>query len=210
MFTATLALTASAQTRPRPGTAAPRPATPTATPAPQTAAPNVGPVPVTKIALVDTSAFGDEKAGITRYINAVKIVEREFLPRQTELTMLQNRIQAIVDDLKKLRGNTIVDQKSIQDKENEGARLQLELNGKKEQGDAEYTKRYQEVVGPISNDIGKALDQFAQQRGVTMTLDVSKLLPLMLTVNPATDITTAFITDFNSKNPATPTTVKPQ
>lgn len=204
IFTTMLALAATAQTRPRPGTAAPRPASPTTTPPPQTTASGSVAVPASKIALVDTSMFGDEKAGITRFVNAVQIVDREFQPRQTELTSLQTRIQVIVEDINKLRGNSVVDPKTIQDKQNEGARLQREFDDKKEQGAAAYSKRYQEVVGPISTEIGKALDQFTQQRGITMTLDVSKLLPIMLTVDPATDITTAFIAEFNSKYPATP------
>jgi Skp family chaperone for outer membrane proteins len=202
IFSTALALSVSAQTRP--GAAAPRPTPPrpTPTPTPQAAPPSTAPVPAAKIAFVDTRAFADETAGIIRFVNALKIVDREFQPRQTELTNLQTRIQAIVNDLDKLRGNAIVDQKSIQDKQNEGERLQREFNDKKEQGDAAYAKRYQEVVAPVSADIGTALDQFAQQRGITMTLDVSKLLPIVLTVNASMDITAAFIAEFNSKNPA--------
>jgi hypothetical protein len=36
-----------------------------------------------------------------------------------------------------------------------------------------------------------------------MILDISKLAPAVLTVNPAMDVTAAFIADFNTKNPAT-------
>jgi hypothetical protein len=36
-----------------------------------------------------------------------------------------------------------------------------------------------------------------------MTLDLSKLLPAMLTALPAVDVTDAFIADFNRKNPRT-------
>jgi hypothetical protein len=41
----------------------------------------------------------------------------------------------------------------------------------------------------------------ARQRGITMTLDMSKLLPAILTALPTVDITQAFIAEFNSKNP---------
>ena len=58
-----------------------------------------------------------------------------------------------------------------------------------------------DAVNPISTDIGKALDQYAIQHGLTMILDVSKLLPAILTVNPAVDVTAAFIAEYNSKNP---------
>ena len=52
----------------------------------------------------------------------------------------------------------------------------------------------------VSNDIGNALIQYAAQNGLTMILDISKLLPAVLTVNPAMDVTQAFIADYNSKH----------
>jgi Skp family chaperone for outer membrane proteins len=196
MLAAILAFSASAQTRP--GTTPARPATPQST-APATNAP----VPDTKIAFIDTGAFGEEKGGIVRYVNAVKALEREFKPRQDELNNMQNRIKALADEIQKLSGNSVVDPKTIQAKNDEGERLQRDLKYKKEQADADFQRRYAEVVGPISQDIGKALDQFATSRGITMILDISKLAPAVLTVNPAMDVTQAFINEYNSKNPAT-------
>jgi Skp family chaperone for outer membrane proteins len=192
MLAAIIAASASAQTRPA-GTA---PARPAATTPPATA---TGPLPDTKIAFINTEAFGDEKAGITRYVTAVKSLEREFKPRQDELTTMSTRIKTIADEINKLSGNAVVDPKTIQAKQDEGERLQRDLKYKKEQADADFAKRYQEVVSPISTDIGKALDQFATQRGITMILDISKLAPAILTVNPNMDVTTAFITEYNSR-----------
>jgi Skp family chaperone for outer membrane proteins len=191
MLAAIVAVTASAQTRPAATTPA-RPAAPAAT----------GPVPETKIAFIDTGAFGDEKAGITRYVTAVKSLEREFKPRQDELNGMQTRIKTIADEINKLSGSAVVDPKTIQAKQDEGERINRDLKYKKEQADADFAKRYQEVVGPISSDIGKALDAFASQRGITMILDISKLAPAILTVNPNMDVTSAFIAEYNSK-PAT-------
>jgi Skp family chaperone for outer membrane proteins len=183
------------QTRP----AAPAPATP------KPAAPQPGPtaasIPATKIAVVDTSMFGDANTGIKRYLNAVKGVQSEFQPRQGELVNLQTRIKAIADEITKLSGNSVVSQQSIQVKQDEGERLQRELKYKKDQADADFQKRYEAVVGPISADIGKALDQYAAQQGLTMILDISKLLPAVLSMNPAMDVTQAFISEYNSKNP---------
>lgn len=192
MLAAIVVVSASAQTRPAAGTA--RPA---ATPAASNA-----PLPDTKIAFIDTGAFGDDKGGITRYVTAVKSLEREFDPRQKELVGMETRIKALADELGKLTGSTVVSPQTIQAKQDEGARLQRDLKYKKEQADADFSKRYQEVVGPISQDIGKALEQFASQRGITMILDISKLAPAILTVNPAMDVTAAFITEYNSR-PAT-------
>jgi Skp family chaperone for outer membrane proteins len=158
-------------------------------------------VPVTKIALVDTRMFGEEKVGITRYLNAVKTVQREFQPITAELNNLQSRIKAIADEITKLSGNSVVAPQTIQTKRAEGERLQRELKYKKEQADADFEKRYNELVRPISTEIGKGLDQYAFQHGLTMILDISKLEPAVLTLNPAMDITQAFIAEYNSKNP---------
>lgn len=190
MLVAIVAVSASAQTRP-------------ATNTPARPAPSNAPVPDTKIAFIDTGAFGEEQGGITRYVNAMKALEREFKPRQDELTTLNTRIKAIADEINKLSGNTVVDPKTIQAKQDEGERLQRDLKYKQDQAEADYKKRYNDVVSPISTDIGKALDSFATQRGITMILDISKLAPAILTVNPAMDVTQAFISEYNSTHPAT-------
>lgn len=196
LFLSMATIPAAAQTpRGTAGAASPKPA------APQTGNVANTPVPVTKIGLVDTTVFGDEKAGIRRYINAVNTVEREFQPKTLELTNLQTRISTIASEISKLSGSPVVSPQSIQSKQEEGQRLQRDLKYKKEQADADFAKRYKELVGPISADIGKALDAYANKYGLTMILDISKLSPAVLTVNPAMDITQAFIADYNSKNP---------
>ncbi|MDX6611304.1 MAG: hypothetical protein QOD75_490 [Blastocatellia bacterium] len=202
MLAAVVAVAASAQTRP--GTTPPR-----ATPQTQPPAASTGPVPDTKIAYIDTGAFGEEKGGITRYVNAMKSLEREFAPRQTELNTIQARLKAIADEISKLSGNSVVDPKTIQVKQDEGEKLQRDLKYKKEQADADFAKRYKEVIEPISDDISKSLNQFAAQRGITMILDISKLVPVVLTANPAMDVTAAFIAEFNAK-PATASAATPK
>jgi Skp family chaperone for outer membrane proteins len=199
MLAALLVVSASAQTRPATTTPA-RTTAPTA---------NNGPLPDTKIAFIDTGAFGDDKAGITRYVNAMKSLEREFQPRQAELETMQTRIKTIADEISKFNsGSAVVDPKTIQAKTDEGEKLQRDLKYKQEQADADFKKRYQDVVSPISADIGKALDQFAQQRGITMILDISKLAPAILTLNQNMDVTGTFIAEYNSTHPATASTGK--
>jgi Skp family chaperone for outer membrane proteins len=158
-------------------------------------------VPAAKIAIVDTTVFGDEKVGIKRYLNAVTTVQKAFESKNAELRNLQSQIKAIADDINRLSGASVVSPETIRAKQGEGERLQRELKYKKEQADADFEKRYTEVVGPVSNDIGNALIQYAAQNGLTMILDISKLMPAVLTVNPAMDVTQAFIADYNSKHP---------
>jgi Skp family chaperone for outer membrane proteins len=220
---ATIALTVDGQTRPQ--TTAPRPTPtplprpaatplprPAATPAPRpTATPAAinAPVPESRIALIDTAMFGDEKNGIFRYVDAAKSVQAEFKARTDELQNLQNRLNALANEIQTLSKAPVPDQKTIQMRQQQGENLQLEWNTKKDRLDEDLSKRYQQVVAPISKQIGLAIDQFVRQRGVTMTLDLSKLLPAILTAAPAIDLTQAFIADFNSKNPRTGPPARP-
>ena len=188
------------------GLAQTRPATPGAAPATTPAAPQqtpvaAAPVPATKMALVDTTLFADEKTGIVRYVRAAKSVQAEFQPRTAELQTLQTRIKALADEITKLSNAAVVSPETIKAKQDEGERLQRDLKYKQEQANADFEKRMDQVVSPVSGDIGKALDLYATQHGLTMILDVSKLMPAILTINSAVDITAAFIAEYNSKNP---------
>lgn len=169
--------------------------------APQPSAPATASVPDTRIAFINTEMFADEKQGITRFVNAMRSLEREFQPRSTELTNMQTQIKSIADDIQKTQN--LSDPKALQAKQERGEALQREYEFKKKDADAAYQKRFQAVVSPIYEDIGKALDAFAKQRGITMILDISKLAPAVLTVNENMDVTKAFIAEYNSRNPAT-------
>lgn len=201
-----VAVAANAQTaRPTPTPAVA--SRPTPTPAPTNA-----PVPQSKIAVIDTQMFGDDKNGIYRYVDATRSVANEFKTRSDEVTNLANRLNALVAELDTLTKAKPVNTTVVNAKQQQGAALQEEYNTKKAKLDEDVGKRYDQVVSPVSRQIGAALDQFATQRGITMTLDISKLLPAILTLMPAVDLTQAFISDFNSKNPRTaaaPATPKP-
>ncbi len=183
-----------------------RPGTPpaTANPAPAQA---TGPVPTSKIAYVNTQVFADEKLGITRYVNAQKSLEREFQVRFTELQTIAKRVQTLADEISKTEN--VAAPAEIQRKREEGERLQREGKFKKEDLEAAYRKRAEEVLGPVSTDIGTALNAFAKQRGITMTLDISRLAEAIVTADPTMDITAAFVAEYNSKNPATASAAAP-
>jgi Skp family chaperone for outer membrane proteins len=183
-------LTAAAQTRP--------------TTAPLTGGATQGiAVPESRIAFVNTDAFQDPKDGIARYVAAVSLLDKEFQPRQQELTTLQTQINTLADDINKLSGSSVVDPKTIQTKQELGEKLQRDFKYKKDMYDADVQRRYREAVGPVSEDIGKALDAFAKAHGITMILDISKMAPAVLSVNDSMNVTRQFIIEYNSKYPAT-------
>ena len=73
--------------------AQPRPA---ASPAPATS----GPIPDSKIALIDSAAFGDDKQGIAKFVKALKQLNTEFQPRQTELDGLKQQMTSVLKEFK--------------------------------------------------------------------------------------------------------------
>jgi len=175
--------------------AQPRTATP-ASPAPT----QTGSLPETKIALVNTDEFADEKTGITRLVTTMKRVEGEFQPRRTELQTLQQQIEKATADLTKAQ--PLQDARVSQQQADKIEGMKTEFKRKGEDAQAAYQKKLQDVLGPIYDDIGKALDAYAKAHGITLILDVTKIQGI-LSASESLDITRPFITEFNSKNPAT-------
>src|ERR1043165_507092 len=181
-----------------------RPAgTPATSPAPtQTTAT----VPDSKIALVDTDAFLDEKQGITKLVTAAKAVEAEFQPRRTELQNLQQQIDKATADLQKVQA--VQDPKLSAQQQDKIDTMKKDMQRKGEDAQAAYQKRLQDKLGPVYEDIGKALDAYAKAHGITMVLDVTKIKGIV-SASDSLDITRAFIVEFNSKNPATAALTQP-
>jgi outer membrane protein len=180
----------------------------TTTPAGSSPAPaQTGAIPEAKIALVNTDEFADEKTGITRLVNAMKKVDTEFQPRRTELQTLQQQIEKATADLNKAA--PVQDPKVTAQQNEKIEQSKKDFTRKGEDAQTAYQKRLQEVLGPVYDDIGKALDAFAKAHGITLVLDVTKIQGIV-SASESLDITRPFITEFNSKNPATASLTPPE
>jgi len=204
-FVAVMAVSAFAQPRSGQG-AGTSPARPTVTPAPAASSTSVN-VPDSKVAVIDSSAFADEKQGITKFVSALKKVSAEFQPRRTELEGLQQQIDKLTADLQKAA--PVQDPKVTQQQQDKIDQLKKDAQRKGEDAEAAFNKRMQDVLPPLYDDIGKALEAFAKARGINLILDVSKVQGVF-PLTEAMDITKAFIADYNSKNPATASLTTPQ
>jgi outer membrane protein len=173
-----------------------RPANPAAPPAtaPQTVA-----VPDSKMAMIYSDAFLDPKNGIARFNSLMATLNREFQPRQAELQGLQTRIQTLGKEIEDTQ--SVADPNAIRQKRDQLAQLNTDFKRKGEDAEAAYAKRRQEIFMPLQQDIGKALEAFAKARGITVIVDGSQV-PFVYAADNI-DITRAFITEFNTKNPAT-------
>jgi len=173
--------------------------------APATASQSTGAVPDSKMALIYSDAFLDPKAGIARFNALLSTLNREFQPRQTELNALQTRMAALQKEVTDTQA--VADPKTIQQKTDQLEQLKKDYQRKGEDAEASYNKRRQEIFAPLQEDIGKALEVFAKARGITVIVDGSQVP--MVYASDSIDITKAFISDFNSKNPATASVTQP-
>jgi len=179
--------------------------------APAASATTTASVPESKIALINSELWADDKQGIVRLVASMKRVDNEFQPRRTELQQLQQRMTQINEEIVKLQAaQNVVDTKSLQTKMDQLEQFKKDAQRKQEDAQAAYNKRMQEALAPLYDDIGKALDAFGKSRGITLMLDVSKIGPAILMAADATDVTRAFIADFNSKYPATASVTPPE
>lgn len=170
-----------------------------------------------KIAVINTYAFGDEKAGITKYLSAVTALNNEFKPINDELKTMNTKLQGLAAEIeninKLLKTNPkAVDEKSAQAKVDEAEKLQREIKFKQEDGKAKFEKRQQAVLGPVLQDIYKAVQEFSKQKGYTMVMDVAKLEEsgILLGIDEKADITKEFVTFYNARPATTATTATPK
>ena len=169
----------------------------------------------TKIGWLDTGAFADEKEGVTKYIAAIRALDNEMKPKVAELNSIQTRIKTISDDLAKMQANTAVpvDPKAAQAKQDEGQSLQRTFEFKKKEYDAAVEKRSAEVLGPVTNDILKAVQDYAKLKGYSVVLDIAALvnqnMNAILALDNNANITKDFIIYYNARPATTASTAKP-
>jgi Skp family chaperone for outer membrane proteins len=207
LFLAAAGLSASAQPaagRPPAGNTAAAPAA--QRPAVSSSAPATIAPGSLQIAVIDIQAFGDQKAGIGRLLNAYTTLEREFQPRRTELQTLRTRYEALGKEYENLqKGGAAVAPDSLAKKLDEIQTLEKEIKRKQEDAQQAVERREGELTGPVWDDINGALRAFAAQRGISLIFEKSKLAGngLLFVVNDNMDITRAFISEYNTRNPAT-------
>jgi Skp family chaperone for outer membrane proteins len=176
----------------------------------------------TKIGLVNTFAFEDPKAGITKLVAASSTLDKEFQPSATELETMYKRIQVLQGELK-----TITDQinnpntpaaldktklqASFQTKTDEGEKLARDFKFKQENLKVSLEKRRQVVIGPIYQDVMKAMQEYAIKNGYAVILDGARLeeAQILIAFNNKFDVTKDFITFYNARPATTATAAKP-
>lgn len=150
------------------------------------------------IAIIDSSAFSDEKAGIARVMLAMQQIEAKFTPLRTELRGMRERLNTMRSDIQNKR---LVQDAKITAQQTEAAdRLEVEIKRKAEDAQASYQKESLAALDPLQKDIGNALTAYAQAKGITLLIDANRV-PIIYAAS-SLDITKDFIADYNRTHPA--------
>ena len=155
---------------------------------------------------VNTEAFYDQKAGITKLVIAATKVETEFAVKIKELRDGSTKLEGISKELANLSKlpPAQFNQAAFTAKRDEGETLERDLKYKKEDLERAIAKRREQVIGPVTREIGKGIDEFGAKNGYAVILDLAKMgeSGALLFLAPSADVTKEFILFFNAR-PAT-------
>ena len=158
-----------------------------------------------RIVVINSFAFGDEKAGITKYVAAVKQINAEVAPMQKEIETMSSKLSALAKEIESVRSQTIsgtpINETTLRTKVDEAEKLQLDIKRKQEDGKVRLEKRQLALLGPVMQEIGKSLQVFAREKGYALILDIAKDEAGILAAigDEKTVVTAEFITYFNAR-----------
>jgi len=168
-----------------------------------------GPVPTTKIAIIEIAAFGE---GIGELKQRYEKLRGEFGPRANEMESIQTMLAAQEKQLSDTSKMTPQQVKSLSDK---FELLKKEFQRKQEDYQAEARKREETETSATYDKINQFLEKYAAERGITMVLEAGALRQngVVIYAAPGLLITEDFIKEYNKANPggatAAPAAKKP-
>ena len=164
-------------------------------------------LPISKIAVIFSAEFQNPKTGVARFNVLLNNLNAEFQKTQVELNQMAQRVNQISDDLNKTRNTA--DPKATQQKMDQLDQLKKDYKRRAEDAQAAYQKRRVEVLTPLQDDVGKALDVYAKSHAIAMVIDGSQVQGIVY-ASESIDITRAFISDYNIKNPVAASVTTPK
>jgi len=175
-----------------------------------------------KIGVINTLQFDSDKPGegITKYVNAMNTLDGEFKATTAKIQQMGTKYQTLGEEIKKLQAqandpnNKVpLNPTMVQAKVDEYTKLERDIKFEQEDAKARYQSRYSAIMGPVMQDIGKAIQEFAKQKGFALILDGAKLDEAALVLgigDDKIDTTKDFITFYNARPAATATTAAPK
>lgn len=148
-----------------------------------------------KIAVIHSEMFADQKLGITRFLAVQKKLDEEFKPTRDELAKLRAQIDGLERELR--NPPPIIHQKAIGEKALQFERLKREFGFRSNEANTLFEERYAALANPVSEDVSRALAEFAKKNGIDVVIDASKTGGVYV-YNNAADMTASFVAFFNA------------
>lgn len=188
---ATLPISALAQAAP----AAPRPAAGAAS------APVDG-----KVAVIDTSQFGEK---IFELRSKADVVNKKYEPRFKELEAMRTQMETLQSDIQKQQG--VAAQDRLQTMRDQLQQLSTNYKRRGEDLQAEYNREAETAIRPVRDKLRDFVSAYASKRNIVLILDLpgSSQAGTIAYLNPAIDITDDFIAEYNRANPVPGATAAP-
>ncbi|MEO6587973.1 MAG: OmpH family outer membrane protein [Pyrinomonadaceae bacterium] len=159
-----------------------------------------------KLGLIDTRFFDNGKDGIAKYAVAMDSLEKEFAGDNTALQTMGTRIQTLEKEIRDLQEkaaqpNSPIKPETVSPKAEEYEKLTREFKFKQEDAKVRFERRQAVVLGPLNQDIGKAMQEFAKQKGYSLILDIAKIADsgLILALDGKANLTADFIKFYNTR-----------
>jgi Skp family chaperone for outer membrane proteins len=139
-------------------------------------------------------------------------VDAQIKPLNDKLKTSVARYQALSKEIQDSQKNPAIKRETLQPKIDELQALEVQIKRDQEDGKARYSRAYQSTVGPIFNDILKALNEFAKKNGYAVILDGAKLeqAQILLGFDEKYDVTKDFVTYYNTRPAGTATAAAPK
>ena len=153
------------------------------------------------MAVIYSEQFQDPKAGIARFTVTLTKLNGEFQKVQDDLNQTAQRLTALQNEVTQLQQSGGATPAQIQAKIDTLDQQKRDYQRKGEDAKAQYQNRYKDLFAPLQDDISKALDAYAKTRGITLIIDGSQV-PVLYAAE-SMNLTAAFISEYNQKNPAT-------
>lgn len=165
---------------------------------------NQASAPVSKVVIIDTSVFFNEKNGITRIIAAAKTLSNELSSKRDAVRALIARVETVSKEVETFRANAVkgipIDEKTFQAKVDEVERLKREGKYEEEEFNALAQKRQNEIVGPVYSEVIKVLGEYVKTKDYGILFDASKdQNGMLIYASDKYDITKEFITFYNTR-----------
>src|SRR5689334_17901446 len=103
--------------------------------------------PPSNVAVIDSSAFSDDKAGIARVMAGMQQIEAKYQPLRAELRGMRDRLAAMRADIQKKQ--QVQDPKLTAQQTDEANRLEVQIKRKAEDAQTGYQRDSVAVLEPL-------------------------------------------------------------